>query len=610
MSVVAAARVLPMRQCSSPGRCSAARSIRSIAAIGAWRWRTCRPRFLSGPRRSATRSRRDMFSHFGRLLVVAAQVQHDAAREQMLARVEFEGEDRVRPGARAAPRRAALHRAFRLLGNQRAGPCADAAADGGAGAAARQPAAARSARIGPHGDRQSVIYRRGAIRRVLRALEANQAVAVPDRSAHAAGRRRLRGLLQSPGGDDVGAGRAGAADRRAGRPGVRAAAARRTLPDGLRARGRAAARQTTRTRSASSPSAAPTCSRCTCAGIRSCGCGCIAAGGTCPRASRSAACFRRQLDARDRATTRRTHSRGNVGRSCAARARRDRLVIRAPNWLGDAVMALPAHGARSDRIPGQHDRHRGDRARSRRYSRSRPRLRRTKSWSSPTKTANRRSAAGRSTRRCCCRTPFDRPGSRAARASRSAGAIAGGFRGSLLTRAWRVRAGASTSPCTTRQLVRGARHSTSPDALPRITVAPETTRACRGAARRSGVTPATARGIRAGRRLRSCEALAAGSCRRSGRAALRERGARACSSARAADRDAGREIESSLPARRPRRQSDRPDRSAAAGRRPGAVRRVRLERFGRDAPGGGGRRAGDRDLRPDRRARDRAARRS
>ena len=34
----------------------------------------------------------------------------------------------------------------------------------------------------------------------------------------------------------------------------------------------------------SSRSAAPTCSRCTCADIRSCGCGCTAAGATCPAA--------------------------------------------------------------------------------------------------------------------------------------------------------------------------------------------------------------------------------------------------------------------------------------------------------------------------------------
>ena len=58
----------------------------------------------------------------------------------------------------------------------------------------------------------------------------------PDRSAHADGRRGVRRLLQPAGGDDVGAGGAGAADRRAGGAGVRAAAAGRPLPHGLRAR--------------------------------------------------------------------------------------------------------------------------------------------------------------------------------------------------------------------------------------------------------------------------------------------------------------------------------------------------------------------------------------
>src|SRR5688572_1029990 len=57
------------------------------------------------------------------------------------------------------------------------------------------------------------------------------------------------------------------------------------------------------TRCWSSRSAAPTCSRCTCAGTPSCGCGCTA-GGAMPDPAR--------------------------------------LVVLSPNWLGDAVMALPA----------------------------------------------------------------------------------------------------------------------------------------------------------------------------------------------------------------------------------------------------------------------------
>src|SRR5687768_10308641 len=56
-------------------------------------------------------------------------------------------------------------------------------------------------------------------------------------------------------------------------------------------------------RYASLRSGAPTCWRCTFAAIRSCGCGCIAGGAPMPE---------------------------------------PRVLIVAPNWLGDAVMALPA----------------------------------------------------------------------------------------------------------------------------------------------------------------------------------------------------------------------------------------------------------------------------
>ena len=129
-------------------------------------------------RRSAARSRAEMFAHFGRLLVVAAEVQHDAPG-QMLARVEFEGEERVRPGARAA-----------------AAACCSSPATSASGRSTRsctrltlEPMAVlarpldnpllhdllESVRTATG---NSVIYRRGAIRRVLRALEANQAVAV------------------------------------------------------------------------------------------------------------------------------------------------------------------------------------------------------------------------------------------------------------------------------------------------------------------------------------------------------------------------------------------------------------------------------------------------
>ena len=91
--------------------------------------------------------------------------------------------------------------------------------------------------------------------------------------------------------------------------------------------------------------------------------------------------------------------------------------------------------------------------------------------------------------------------------------------------------------------------------------------------------------------------------------ALARRGATCVLVGAAGDRDAAREIESSLPPTCTRRRSHRPDRPAAARGRSGALRRVRLQRFGRDAPGGGARRAGDRDLRADRRTGHGAARR-
>ena len=90
----------------------------------------------------------------------------------------------------------------------------------------------------------TVIYRQGTIRRVMRMLQARHGVAVLiDQHIHEP-RRDLRRLLRAAGGDDVGGRGARAAHRRAGRAGVRAAARRRPLPADLRASGRAAARRT------------------------------------------------------------------------------------------------------------------------------------------------------------------------------------------------------------------------------------------------------------------------------------------------------------------------------------------------------------------------------
>src|SRR6187551_117725 len=77
---------------------------------------------------------------------------------------------------------------------------------------------------------------------------------------------------------------------------------------------------------ATSRSAAPTCSRCTSGGIPASGCGCTGGGATrMRRRPAPAACSRR--------------------RPPKTMADPSRIVVRAPNWLGDAVMALPAMAA-------------------------------------------------------------------------------------------------------------------------------------------------------------------------------------------------------------------------------------------------------------------------
>ena len=148
-----AVRLLPMRCGARPARCSDVRSTRSIdrpPAAGAAQ--PARRRFPRAPKRSAHAIARDMFAHFGRLLTVLLKFSTMAPGADARAR-RVRGGGAGPRGARARPRRAAVHRALRLLGNQRARARARAAADGGAGAAARQSAAARSARVGPRGAR-------------------------------------------------------------------------------------------------------------------------------------------------------------------------------------------------------------------------------------------------------------------------------------------------------------------------------------------------------------------------------------------------------------------------------------------------------------------------
>ena len=143
------------RRARRRARCSGARS---ISFDGAHRRLAMRQPAGGVSRRAPTAEcraiARRMFAHFGRLLTVllkfstmtpgadAARASSSKARIACVAR------------ARAAARRAAVHRALRVLGNQRAGARADAPADGGAGAAARQSAAARPARAVRTVDRQ------------------------------------------------------------------------------------------------------------------------------------------------------------------------------------------------------------------------------------------------------------------------------------------------------------------------------------------------------------------------------------------------------------------------------------------------------------------------
>lgn len=128
-------------------------------------------------RRECAQIAREMFAHFGRLLTVLLKFSTMSAAE-MLARVEFEGEDRV-AAAHARERGVLLftgHFGFweinALVHALRLQPIAVLARplDN-----PKLHALLESVRCATG---NTVIYRQGAIRRVLRALAANQAVAI------------------------------------------------------------------------------------------------------------------------------------------------------------------------------------------------------------------------------------------------------------------------------------------------------------------------------------------------------------------------------------------------------------------------------------------------
>ena len=148
-----AARSCACCRCASCARCGTAarpaRSTRSIARTAASPMRNLAAAF---PARADGRAPRDRARDVRALRPAAAraaEVQHAARRTQMLARVEFEGEERVARGVRAGQGRAVLHRPLRLLGA--AGDRARAAAASRSAVlarAARQPAAATSCSSG------------------------------------------------------------------------------------------------------------------------------------------------------------------------------------------------------------------------------------------------------------------------------------------------------------------------------------------------------------------------------------------------------------------------------------------------------------------------------
>jgi KDO2-lipid IV(A) lauroyltransferase len=177
VSVVALVRLLPMRAVLAAGSLLG----RAFHAFdGAHRRLALRNLEAAFPVRPDAERRaiaRGMFAHFGRLLMVLLKFS-TMTPEQMLKRVEFEGEERVR--AAHAHKRGVLlftgHFGFWEI---------NALVHG----LVLQPMSVLARPLdnpllhnllesvrGKTGN--SVIYRRGAIRRVLRALEANQAVAV------------------------------------------------------------------------------------------------------------------------------------------------------------------------------------------------------------------------------------------------------------------------------------------------------------------------------------------------------------------------------------------------------------------------------------------------
>ena len=190
-------RVLPMSAVRAlRRRRSAARCTSWTAFTAASRSRTSRTRF---PTRSAAERRalaRAMFAHFGALLLELLKFGTLSRRRRCCARIEIEGEERVRQALSAGPRRAVLHRTLRLLG------------DAGDRAAAARASRCRcwrgrstiphlhdDARADPHAHRQHGDLPAGRDPQGAARARRQPRRRAPDRSASPHAGRGLRGLL-------------------------------------------------------------------------------------------------------------------------------------------------------------------------------------------------------------------------------------------------------------------------------------------------------------------------------------------------------------------------------------------------------------------------------
>ena len=181
--------------------------------------------FPRKPRGRAPALVRRVFGHFGRLLFEMLKFSGLSRETRCWRRVEFEGDERVRARTRRGKARCCSPGHF---GYWEINAMAHGAALWPMGVLARPLDNLRLHELlermrGCTGN--YVIYRRGALRRVLKALAANDAVAILIDQHIQAPDAVTRELLRSAGGHHAGARRAGAADGRAGDSGVRHAAA-------------------------------------------------------------------------------------------------------------------------------------------------------------------------------------------------------------------------------------------------------------------------------------------------------------------------------------------------------------------------------------------------